>query len=306
MVDTHEPSGSFSREVSPEPPRTPGLTPDDELFKTIMERLVKRLEAQQHMPTKEELQTALELGEAELQRRVAQFEPAAPLSEVMKSLYQGDLHSGLKAHADSMLSLIDDAQYAAAELEKKDLDFLTNTFNKDKFTEDVGRMLEKRRKNQPDFCLLILDMDGLKAINDTYGHEAGDTFIIEVAQILKETAREEDKIYRWGGDEFAIVAQGDMAGAQTLARRILEAFRNTQISLEKNAAVQPSASIGIASPNQLPTDFSARSVQELAKLADEAMYGVKRSTKNNFAVYGVPQEGFEPPTPGSEDLRSIH
>lgn len=285
MTDTREPLGISSRELSPPPPQIPGLTPDDELFKTIMKRLVKRLESQQHMPTKEELQTALELAEAELQRRAERFEPVISLSEAVKSLYQGELHADLAAHADSMLSLIDDTQYAAAELEKKDIDFLTQTLNKDKFTEDVNGLLEKRRKNQPNFCLLMIDVDGLKSVNDTYGHEAGDALIIGVSQVFKNTVRDVDKVYRWGGDEFTIVAQSDMAGAIILAERILEKLKESPIEVEKGVSVKPSVSIGIASPEQLPADSPVRTASELAKLADEAMYSVKRSMKNNFAVY---------------------
>jgi diguanylate cyclase (GGDEF)-like protein len=285
MSDVREQSSYSLENKSPEPPRTPGLTPDDELFKTIMERLVKRLEVYGRTPTRDDLEAALQLGEAELLRRTQQFEPTIPLSEAVKSLYQSDVHSDLKAQADSMLSLIDDAQYAAAELEKKDMDFLTETFNKDKFTEDVGRLLEGRRKNQPDFCLLLIDADGLKNVNDTYGHEAGDALIIGVAEIFKKTAREVDRVYRWGGDEFTIVAQGDVEGARILAQRILEKCKNTHIEVEKGIMVQPSVSIGIASPEHLSADPAHRTVKELVKLADKAMYTVKHSTKNNFAVY---------------------
>ena len=89
-----------------------------------------------------------------------------------------------------------------------------------------GRLKDERaraRRYDDTFSVLLLDLDHFKRINDTYGHEAGDRVLREVAQLLKEECREPDLAGRWGGEEFMmILPQVDLEGAKDVASRIRE------------------------------------------------------------------------------------
>jgi diguanylate cyclase (GGDEF)-like protein len=123
----------------------------------------------------------------------------------------------------------------------------------------------------------MLDMDGLKKINDTRGHSAGDEAVQAVAAVLMHLTRRSDTVARLGGDEFAVLLDGCPAGtAVTLVERILRAMARQRISGGEALAV----SIGIAS---YPED--GQTAQELEKAADDALYLAKGRGGKQFAVH---------------------
>ena len=108
----------------------------------------------------------------------------------------------------------------------------------------------------------MLDIDGLKQINDSGGHAAGDAFIVRAAQALRTAARQNDVVARLGGDEFAMLAiECDRAGAEALLARTRLALREAGVP----------ASVGMA------TRDPASGLQAAWERADQAMYADKRS-----------------------------
>jgi diguanylate cyclase (GGDEF)-like protein len=124
--------------------------------------------------------------------------------------------------------------------------------------------------------LAFLDVDGLKRVNDEYGHEAGDLLIKDVAYVLGNTLCESDILARLGGDEFCFMVTENSGDTATLRERVAEAFRRFNETSERPYRL--SASIGVA---RTPSDGSSVTVDELLTQADELMYEDKKSNVNS-------------------------
>jgi diguanylate cyclase (GGDEF)-like protein/PAS domain S-box-containing protein len=128
--------------------------------------------------------------------------------------------------------------------------------------------------------VLFLDLDGFKKANDTYGHDAGDTVLIETARRLESCVRHNDVVCRLGGDEFLILLF-DCAPVTTgfsIAEKIIAAIQ-MPVAIDDSVAIKVGVSIGIS---VFPVHGS--NVEELLKSADEAMYEVKRKGKNGYGI----------------------
>jgi diguanylate cyclase (GGDEF)-like protein len=153
-------------------------------------------------------------------------------------------------------------------------DGLTGLANRSLFLERLRHCLAQAQRNSAPFGVLNLDMDGLKPINDEYGHRAGDAALRELAQRIRQASRESDTVARLGGDEFGIIlsrvsdADGALAHAQRLTQQIDRpfAFEDREIRL--------GASIGVA---VFPHDGAELDV--LLERADQAMYRTKRARR---------------------------
>ncbi|MEK7854687.1 MAG: GGDEF domain-containing protein, partial [Acidobacteriota bacterium] len=142
------------------------------------------------------------------------------------------------------------------------------------FEKEVGRA--KRAGNSVQ--ILMLDLDGFKAVNDTFGHQAGDKMLTEVGRIIKGELRDYDFLARYGGDEFvAIVPETDRADVIELCSRIESAVAAYAATV--NGAIVPvGVSVGSASyPSQ------GESFEELLIAADKAMYRAKAFHKERIA-----------------------
>lgn len=160
-------------------------------------------------------------------------------------------------------------------------DALTGLANRAAFEYELEQSLARIVRN-PDSALglLLIDLDGFKAVNDTYGHAAGDELLKEVARRFMAEQRQGDLVCRLGGDEFAWLAEGRQPlDVGALAERLLRAV-NTPISLTAEASVRVGCSIGIA---LAPDDASDGT--RLLECADQAMYGVKKTGKNGYARF---------------------
>jgi diguanylate cyclase (GGDEF)-like protein len=137
------------------------------------------------------------------------------------------------------------------------------------------------RRNKAQAAVMFLDLDGFKAVNDGFGHDAGDEVLKEVAARLRSALRETDTVARAGGDEFVLVLTDLQSpeGAAQIAGKILQLI--AQPIRHKGSLVTVGASIGIS---VFPRD--ADEADELIKLADEAMYSVKKAGKNSYSFAG--------------------
>jgi diguanylate cyclase (GGDEF)-like protein len=170
---------------------------------------------------------------------------------------------------------VDDAQaelrVAHDQLRRAALyDALTDSLNRRAYEQGVG--LEMARGTFG--TVVIADLDNLKAVNDTYGHAAGDHLLRQCADLLRSTLRPYDKLYRWGGDEFLLVIPS-ARGADVEARLAEVLARAQPLSVSgATTAVRLEVSLGTA-------DYtSAESLDESIELADQAMYRQKHSRKS--------------------------
>lgn len=174
-------------------------------------------------------------------------------------------------HAQDVTELLH-AQQQLQELSLKDE--LTGLFNRRGFLTMAEHQLklEKHSGTARGLTLMFADMDGLKAINDTYGHEAGSHAIKTLGRLISSVVRNADLVARWGGDEFVVLSVGAQdENAQLMVDRILE--RIDEHNAESREPYLIGCSIGIA-----PIDENCSLDETIAK-ADEAMYAEKKRRK---------------------------
>lgn len=159
-------------------------------------------------------------------------------------------------------------------------DILTGLPNRRLLEERLAMTLAHAKRYNRCICLMFLDLDGFKSINDTLGHQAGDETLREIAHRLEGLSRESDIVARFGGDEFVIVFTeiADKANDPIIfAQRILNAV-GQPIVVGNDVRINVGTSIGIALfPDHAPD------VDRLLIRADQAMYAAKREGKNQFA-----------------------
>jgi diguanylate cyclase (GGDEF)-like protein len=148
-------------------------------------------------------------------------------------------------------------------------DGLTGLANRLMFFEFINKLIQDYRRNKREFTILFIDLNGFKAINDNYGHHAGDEILKHTANRLFSILRQTDTLARLGGDEFAVLLpETSPAQAQRVIKTITEAIQQPLIYNGNSLSV--TASIGMAS---CPDD--ATSADELVNTADKRMYEVK-------------------------------
>jgi diguanylate cyclase (GGDEF)-like protein len=159
-------------------------------------------------------------------------------------------------------------------------DELTGLLNMRAFTAFVTREFKQSARFHKEFAVLMIDADNLKTVNDRFGHTAGDSLIINIAEKLKETIRTADILARYGGDEFILLLpETDAIGALNAAQRMRVAVEASALQFEQNA-ITTSISIGLAC---YPQD--SQDLEEVIQQADHALYASKRKGKNIISIY---------------------
>jgi diguanylate cyclase (GGDEF)-like protein/PAS domain S-box-containing protein len=160
-------------------------------------------------------------------------------------------------------------------------DSLTNLPNRSLFHEKLGKALA-RAHNEQQVAVLYLDLDGFKTVNDSFGHDKGDVLLKAVSERLSTVVRQEDTVFRMGGDEFTIVLEGlaldSVVGISAITQRIINSFSQPFNIDHRDLYITPS--IGISS---FPND--GKDVVTLLRNADIAMYRAKELGKNNYQFY---------------------
>lgn len=178
----------------------------------------------------------------------------------------------------------DNARTFARAQQQATTDPLTGICNRHKLKECLETEVARARRYRRSLSILLLDLDGLKTINDTCGHPAGDEALQHVARSLTLELRKTDIPGRYGGDEFLVLLpETDAAHAVTVAKRILARVRDHRVA-DKVVSV----SIGIA---QL--GGRCRTPNELILAADRALYSSKRSGGGQISVEEAKKEGAD-------------
>ncbi len=169
----------------------------------------------------------------------------------------------LNSEAGSLRSRIRDLEGIA------DTDPLLPVLNRRAFTRELSRAIAFAQRHKLGGALVYVDLDGFKGVNDEYGHGAGDTVLIHVANVLNDHIRESDLVGRLGGDEFGILlAAADDEGAAAKAAALVELIREQHIDIGAQK-ICIGASAGVQ-PFQPDTN-----AKEILELADRAMYAHK-------------------------------
>ncbi len=183
----------------------------------------------------------------------------------------------------TVVSFIDISEHKKTEAELHRLayfDSLTGLPNRILFNKRLHQGLTDARRRNRLVALMLLDIDRFKIVNDTMGHEAGDSLLREIAARLQHSTRDGDTVSRLGGDEFALVFAdvGEIQHVAQLAQKVLSQF-SAPVTID-GREVFTGASIGIA---LYPADTG--DADSLLKFADSAMYHAKESGRNNFQFY---------------------
>ncbi|WRS26541.1 diguanylate cyclase [Oscillospiraceae bacterium MB08-C2-2] len=151
------------------------------------------------------------------------------------------------------------------------IDNMTGVYNRDHGYKLMQNLISNARLVPAPVSVCFVDLDGLKYINDTYGHDAGDEMITGVIGAIRQSIRQSDAICRWGGDEFIVLLQCETDVAERLILRAQQALE--EINLSEKRAYKLSFSYGITSLTQDPQ----ASIDQVVSSADKKMYEQKTS-----------------------------
>lgn len=162
-------------------------------------------------------------------------------------------------------------------------DGLTALFNRRHFDTQLESEFSYAMRHETELCVIMLDIDHFKSINDRWGHPAGDMVLREVSLAMKELLRAEDLLARYGGEEFVVLARGiPAAGAATLAERMRATVEGLHLEFE-GQHIPVTISLGLASYRG-GAGFDDQ--KALVGAADDALYEAKRAGRNRVHVNG--------------------
>ncbi|HLF76895.1 MAG TPA: sensor domain-containing diguanylate cyclase [Dehalococcoidia bacterium] len=164
------------------------------------------------------------------------------------------------------------------------LDPLTGLYNRRELDQDLQGFLAELEESGRKATVAMADIDHFKRFNDDYGHHVGDVTLQKVAAVMRNSLRETDRMYRYGGEEFmAVMVDANREQSLVLAERIRAAVEATPLSGESMEPVGPiTVSIGLSLFPEHAHDFSV-----LIELADEAMYQSKQNGRNQVTLWSA-------------------
>ncbi|UTW03317.1 EAL domain-containing protein [Amphritea atlantica] len=176
------------------------------------------------------------------------------------------------------------SEFTAQELVREKLrtlayyDGLTSLANRTLFNERLQCQINDNTHKK--LCVIFIDIDGFKRINDTLGHQIGDQLLVAIACRIKETCREADSIARWGGDEFimAIEVSDSHKGIQTFCSKHLQSLKQPFLINGRDLSITASMGVSIYGDD-------AHNTSELIRNADIAMFQSKKLGKNRFEIF---------------------
>jgi two-component system cell cycle response regulator len=207
------------------------------------------------------------------------FDPLELLARVRTQLRIKDLNDQLRLANDRLKELVD-------------TDDLTGLYNMRSLYQRIETELQRARRFSRQVCIVMMDMDHFKSVNDGHDHLFGSFVISEVGAIIRRTIRNIDLGARYGGDEFLMVlTETNTEGALKFCERLREFIEKYEFKSGKDS-IQLTASIGFAitSPGDDYTD-----AQGLVRAADHALYESKRKGRNCVSFIELPKNAFPKP-----------
>lgn len=164
-------------------------------------------------------------------------------------------------------------------------DPLTGLKNRLNLEHDIENAIEHNALHHAPFAVLLFDIDWFKKVNDTYGHDVGDFVLIEIAKIIKTSVREEDHVYRAGGEEFVILLN------RVSYKDSLQIAQKIRTHIEKHPFIYDGTTIRqtISGGVFHSSLMESKNIKNLLKLVDEALYDAKEQGRNSIQVVGKNQ-----------------
>ena len=213
------------------------------------------------------------------------FDVLELLARVRSQLRIKDLNDKLKAANSKLKELVD-------------IDDLTGLFNMRSLYKKLDFELDRARRYDRSVCVLMMDMDHFKKVNDNHDHLFGSFVLSEVGSIIRENIRKVDFAARYGGDEFLVVlTEINLEGAKIFAGRLRERIEGYQFESDDHS-MELTASLGFAIVNPKRHDLDARA---LVRHADKALYTAKANGRNRFQVSDFTAEA-EPEQAGEQTV----
>jgi len=189
-----------------------------------------------------------------------------------------ELNQSLQLKIESATQKLRDANARLEHLAKSD--HLTELANRRHFEKTLNELLSQNEKTREPLCIMLIDIDNFKDINDKYGHAAGDAVLIQIAPILKMNMRPNDLVARYGGDEFVIQMNCASEVGMTRAREIRNYLQNYEFEWQ-GVKIRATVSIGLLHPDTNNEREPARyDIETLLQKADVAMYNAKKKGRN--------------------------
>lgn len=218
---------------------------------------------------------------AELQRQHIDNAPSGSLEKFVTfieglSALNQTMSEELEKSQSKINALNQELQVARSELTT---DPLTKVGNRQGFSEDIEPSIEAGSNKKLSLVLMMIDIDNFKFLNDEFGYVAGDKVLYFIAQTIKGMIRTADKVYRYGGEEFAVVLNRcDVMQAQMIADKIREKIEKSNL-LYAGKSVHVTISAGVTIHQQ------GDSLEDLIGRADKALYCAKKSNKNCTVLF---------------------
>jgi len=172
-----------------------------------------------------------------------------------------------------ILTYLNELKTLVMENLKANYDPLTSLLNRRSMSSYFKDIQKSAEENSKKYSLMMLDLDDFKSINDKYGHECGDKVLIAIAETINKCVRQDDKVFRWGGEEILINASSALPNSIIIAERIRKAIE--ELTIEFNAyKIHITVTIGV-------TEYCAfEDVEDIIEVADKKLYIGKQSGKN--------------------------
>ena len=160
-------------------------------------------------------------------------------------------------------------------------DGMTGLYNRRFLEEFIDQVMNQTLREDGKYSIMMLDIDYFKMVNDTYGHDAGDTIIKGLSDVITDTIRKADLAIRYGGEEFVVLLHNaTREGAREVADKIHDKFNEKKFRVGASETIQKTISIGLA---HFPED--ADSIWKVIKFADTALYEAKHTGRNQVVEF---------------------
>lgn len=227
----------------------------------------------------DEIPVIMLTSEEDMEKKIKGFEYGAA-DYLTKPFDEGELIARVKAHL-KIKHLQDELKEKNAQLQElSGTDDLTKLANRRRFMEQFANEFDRAKRYKGELSFLILDLDFFKQVNDSYGHLAGDSVLIQISKVLKESVRSSDFVGRYGGEEFGLLLpETGFKGCRIYADRIRKRIEDSKFEAA-GKQIYVTVSGGIAS---FP-EISVESVDELWRKADAALYRAKKNGRNRIEL----------------------
>lgn len=184
-------------------------------------------------------------------------------------------------------NLVEHAELTLLNLEKFEeikqvtfIDELTGLYNSRYLKYSLANSIQKSNQTQKPFSVLFIDVDHFKIVNTSHGHLVGSDFLVAIGKSIKNTVRDTDPVFRYGGDEFIVILPDlEEEGALLIAERIRKAIERRVFAI-RSEKLKATVSIGLAL-----YPHHAKDQDTLVKMADLAMYSAKERSRNSVFIY---------------------